>query len=803
MIKNYLKIAIRNLLKQKLFSFINVFSLTIGLTCTILIYLFIHDELSYDQFHQNKTSIYRVVQINNKPDGTLNYKGIFHSILLGPSMVEEIPGVEGYVRFYQDEHYVSHNHRTFKDQVLYGDLELFDIFSFPVTQGSIDKDNLKSVVLSEKASKKYFGNSDPIGKTLSFKMGESFIDFTVTAVCEEIPSSSSIKFEVLLPFRYLSELGKFREDATSWGFGAIITYIKLFDGTNPALLEDNLKKFILDHYPYYKSIAEEEGYPSPHDYRRYELQNLTDVHFDSRITSGITPSSNRLYSYILAAIVLGILGIGCINFMNLSIARSANRAKEIGLRKTVGAQRHQLLFQFLGESIILAAIAFVFSFLLVDVLLPVLSSITNRNFEIDVLFSWYSLMIMMAIILGTGIFSGVYPALVLSNIQIRHIFEKKIKLGGSNLFTRVLVICQFALSILLIVGMIVMVKQINFLKNKDLGFRGDQVLVLKNTTSNGKTVYGHLKKTLSFHTSIKSITTADQNFGVEEMGGRGFSYKGENMRVGIIQVGQDYLETFKMQLLAGRDFDMDLDSDNGEAVIVNEACLKDFRLSIDQPFEEFSYFGHEEPNVVGVIKNFNYASLRQFVDPLLIVATKKEDLNYVFVKVAPDRVNESLSLLQSKWAEVVPNLPFEYEFLDHTMKAQYALEDQWIKVVNYAMVIAILLSCLGLFGLVALAVVNKRNEIGIRKVLGAKINQIVWLFLHKFANLIFIAFILTIPVSYYLLESWLDNFAYKIEIGISIYVISGFIIMLVSMLTIGFKVVRAAMENPVRALRNE
>jgi putative ABC transport system permease protein len=370
MFNNYLKIAARNVRKQKLFSFINIFSLTIGLAATILIFLFIHDELSFDKFNTNKADIHRVLQVQNNVDGSLAYKGTSHAISLGPELVREIPGIIRYTRFFEhwsnEDSYVKANNKTFREPVLYGDFTIFKMFSLPVISGSIESNSVHEVVLSEKIANKYFADEDPVGKTLSIRIDDEFVDFTVAAVIENIPSNSSVQFDLLVNFSYLTEVGFLKEYITNWGFGAINTYVQ----KGPAVVIENMQpvldKMLLTHYPYYAEIAEQRGYKTAMDYRQLNLQPLMDIHFDSTVTNGLLPASNKLYSILLGLIAIGILLIGCINFMNLSIGRSSNRAKEIGLRKTIGANRKQLVVQFLSESIVLAVVALFLALLSVN-----------------------------------------------------------------------------------------------------------------------------------------------------------------------------------------------------------------------------------------------------------------------------------------------------------------------------------------------------------------------------------------------------------------------------------------------------
>jgi len=659
-------------------------------------------------------------------------------------------------------------------------------------------------VLSEDAAKKYFGVEDPINKILSIRLENEYVDFTVTAICENIPSNSSVQFDVLLPFDHIAKVGALKQWQTSWGFGAIITYVKLKDGTDPASLKTNLTRLMATNYPNYAYIAKERGYKSTEDYRYYRLEPLEDIHFNSKIFEGITPSSDPMYSYVLMILVIGILAIACINFINLSISRSANRVKEVGLRKTIGAVKGQLIAQFLGESILLSLLAFGISFLLVDLLLPIFNYLTDKQFDIVSILSWQYIFGMVGISILVGVIAGVYPAFILSKFNIRDTLSGSNSFGGSNMFTKVMVTLQFGLSIVLIIGMIVMNRQVDFLKNKDLGFDSNHVLVLTNAQIGETSIYSHLKQSGVSQSSIISISSASQTFANHSgLGGRGFSYKGEQKRVGMIQVTEDYLETLGIKLVEGRNFNMNISSDFDKAVIINEACLKDFGLAIDDNFQELTRSPDTDPRVIGVMGDFNYSTLKIGVLPMLIMLTEEQTLENIFIKTSGTDTKEVIAFLKKEWEVVAPDLPFEYNFLDDTMKVQYLAEEKWGSIISYSMGIAIILSCLGLFGIVALGLESRKKEIGIRKVLGAQVQQIIWLFTGKYFKLVIIAFIIATPISYYLINQWLLNFAYRIEVNLSIYMIAAVIIGGISSITISMKIINAALRNPVDALRSE
>jgi putative ABC transport system permease protein len=507
---------------------------------------------------------------------------------------------------------------------------------------------------------------------------------------------------------------------------------------------------------------------------------------------------------ILAAIALGILLIGCINFMNLSIARSSNRAKEMGLRKSVGAYRSQLAIQLVGESMLLAFIALLFALLIVDIALPTFNNVTGKNIGILSLFTGGSLPILVLSSLATGFFSGFYPAMTLANYKVRDAFSGKLSLGGNNTFTKSLVVLQFTITTVLIVSMLVMSSQMNFIKNKDLGFNSSQIVVVPNIEINGTSMYSYLQDALRNNSDIQTISSASQNFGDPDgLGGRGFEYRGKPMRVGVISVDEKYIETLGIKVIDGRSFNPDLASDLSKAVIVNEACFRDFELTLNEPFEDYARNPEDNPIVIGVMNDFHYGSLNTIVYPMLIKLSDKKDLGHIFISLSGNDITNSISSIQEAWQSFSGDLPFEYAFMDDTLAAQYTSERKWQQIIQASVVTAILLSCFGLFGLVAMAISYKKAEISIRKVLGAQLYNLVGLYSWKYTQLVVLAFFISIPISYFFLQQWLETFEYRITIDVQVYALAGFLTASVAFLTIIYKIVEAAIANPAKVLRDQ
>jgi putative ABC transport system permease protein len=650
-------------------------------------------------------------------------------------------------------------------------------------EGSADGNSPYNVVISERAATKHFGDENPIGKNTSIRIDDEFVDFTIVAVFANIPSNSSIQFDYLVSFSYLTEIGFMKEFVDDWGFGAVITYVEKEPSANTESMQNGLDRLLSTHYPYYSSIAEDRGYEKATSYRQLELQPLLDIHFDSTVTSGLQPSSNKLYSILLGVVALGILLIGCINFMNLSIGRSSNRAKEIGLRKTIGANRKQLISQFLSESIAMAVVALVLALFTVQLMLPLFNVLTEKELSISTLSQPMYALFIIGLTVLTGFMSGTYPAFALSSAKVDDAFSGKLKIGGANLFTRVLVVFQFTLATILIIAMLVVTNQLSYIQNKDLGFSGDQVVVIPNNRVGNSTVYAHYSQVLDGVPGIVNIAAANQTFGGESgLGGMGFEYKGKPMRTGVIRVSSEYLNTMEINLESGRRFNPEIASDFKSAVIVNETCFRDFELELGETFESLGRTGNKEddPVIIGVMKDFHYNSLAVGVEPMLIQLSKSDRLNYILIKISA-----------------------EYTFLDETMTSQYSSQQNWSMIVSISMLIAIVLSCFGLFGMVAMAIAGKRSEIGVRKVLGASVIQIINSYSWKYTKLVAIAFLMAIPVSYFSLNMWLESFAYRINLEVYNFIIAGFIIVAISLFTILYKIGEAALANPAHVLRDE
>ncbi|MGH7453310.1 MAG: ABC transporter permease, partial [bacterium] len=579
MLKNYLKIAWRNLLRQKLYAFINIIGLAIGLAFCALIFLYVRDEHTFDRFHEQRDQIYRVYMAIYNPDGSTDRKQARLSMPLGPAMKADLPEIEQYVRFKLRPYFVRAGTKALKEEILFADASIFEIFTFPLLRGDPKTvlADLNSVVISEEMARKYFGDTDPLGQRLAIRFTDRFEDFIVTGIAKEVPGNSSIRFGILVPFSKIVPLeGKAGE---KWHYNSYFTFVRIKENTDMADLEEKLVSFRARYFPNEVQELRKEGRWSGDGVPlRYHLQPLTDIHLNTQIGGGLTPPSNPSYSYILGSITLGVLLIACINFMTLAIGRSASRAREIGLRKVVGAPRTQLMRQFWGEAILLSCLALAIGIGLAELLLPVFNDLAGKTLRFDYVSNADTLLALLFLVLGTGLVAGSYPALLLSRIQPVETLKNRLKLGGSNVVTRLLVVLQFTLSVFLIVSTFVMLRQLRYIQSKDLGFDKEQVVVIPLQGLDGQRVLRLFQNELGNRSDIAGVTGISNAFAWGTYR-QGFKHKGEEKAVYIYGVESNFLEVLGMDLVAGRNFDPKRVTDSTRAVIINEAMARDFGWS--------------------------------------------------------------------------------------------------------------------------------------------------------------------------------------------------------------------------------
>lgn len=815
MLKHYLKIAVRNLAKQKKLAFINILGLSIGLACFIVFMLFAVNETSFDRFHKNAPNIYRVAEWiegfpNRPPRGEA-----FGGVPLGPAMKQDFEDVKDYVRIQQgfDEKFIKAAGQISRGKLSFADPSIFNVFSFKLIEGTADAalKNPRNIVLTRDKAIQFFGKTDVVGKRIDIKVEDKFEPFVVGAVAENLPTNSSIRFSMLGSYDYLmtSEMGK--ESAGNWHMSiGSETYLLLDEKSS---LMDDTRRLAAFRKKYFAGEEEElkkekiwngEG-PYPISFL---LQPITEVHTNAKI-GGVADTIDPKNVWILIGIASAILLIACINFTTLAIGRSAGRAKEIGVRKVTGSRRGQLVFQFLAESLLLSILSGIIGYLLAQLLLPYFNQLSDKKLQFSFTQFPQLAWLFVGLTLFTGLIAGIYPSLVLSAFKPIEVLKNKVRLGGSNLFTKSLVTFQFVLSIALIISTIIILEQINYMRSKNIGFNKENVVVIDAEGTDTKKLYPLFKQSLQTDANIIGISASEMGMGANKgLMGTGFEFNGETKGVITYPVEADFLKTMGMQLIAGRDFNSALTDDSVSSIIVNEAFLRDFGLTINnaigQEAKERRVGSELFPRkIIGVIKNFNYSALNKEVRPQLFFQPSQLNARKFYVRIKDGDPSKALTSLQSHWKAIVPELPFQYSFLDEDFDRFYKAEERWSSIAGWAGAISIFLACLGLFGLAALTAVNRTKEIGIRKVLGASIATIIGLLSKDFLKLVFIAVLIAVPFAWWGMYKWLQDYAYRINIGWWVFFITGLMALVIAFITVSFQAIKAAIGNPVKSLRTE
>jgi putative ABC transport system permease protein len=806
MIKHYFTIALRNLAKQKGLAFINIIGLSIGLACFILFLLYAVNEFSFDRFHKNAPSLYRVYF---KVEGaTENGPGVspYLPMPLGPALKQDFPEVEHAVRFRENwgENFVRTETTTTRVGMSFADPEFFSVFSFPVKEGNAVTalKDLHSVVLTEATAKKLFGNAEPIGKIIQIKADEKFEPFTVTAIAKDLPSNSSLHFGMIGNFNYLASTPSGAESVNNWHRFSYQTFVQLKAGSPlPS------KARFIAFYKKYNADQEEEAKKRGEGLHAwYRLQPLTSIHTDLQLGGAQVPAVDPKTIWILLSIAAGVLLIACINFTTLAIGRSAGRSKEIGVRKVIGGTRKALIFQFLAEALLLSFISFVIGFLIANLLLPFFNQLSDRTLQFS--FAQYPQLVYLlaGLVALVGLLAGSYPALILSSFKPVEVLKTKIKLGGSNLFTRSLVTIQFILSAGLVISTIIILQQLHFMQSKNPGFNKENVVVVDADGMQTKKLYPLFKQELSSSPHIVSMASAE--LGLGEGNGwsmTGFEYNNQHKQVYEYFIDPDYIPALGLQLIAGRNFDPSIADDTVHSVIVNETMVREFGWTVQNAVgqELKGYTETLTPVVIGVVKDFNFRELKIKVAPQLFHQFASYQPYKFFVRIRPGDPSLALTAIASAWKKVAPEYPLKYSFLDENLDRFYQSEVRWSKIVGWAGGISIFLACLGLLGLTMLAIVNRTKEIGIRKVLGASVAHITTLISKDFLKLVAIALIIASPLAWYFMSKWLENFAYRISISWVVFVVSATLAIFIAFVTISIQAVKAALANPVKSLRTE
>ncbi|MEE9500511.1 MAG: ABC transporter permease [Candidatus Aminicenantaceae bacterium] len=804
MFNNYLKIALRNIFKHKGYSLINIVGLAIGMACCLLILLYIQDELSYDRYHENADRIYRVIEeVRLEGVGEESSSMPFPT---GDTLPLEYPdAVEASVRFFNFQlptmsvQYGTSDEKLFNEpRFFFADSAVFQVFSFEMIEGDPKKalEEPNTIVITEAMAEKYFEDEDPMGKTLRWQNG---VNLRVTGVIKDVPPNSHFQFDFLGSFATLRRLfgGNLPQN---WYWNPCWTYILLRDGVSADSLQAQFPALVQKYFP--DSIKNKVV---------VKLQPLKDIHLFSHLDYEINPNSDISYIYIFSAIAVFVLLIACINFMNLATARSANRGREVGMRKVLGAYRTQLIKQFLGESMILCVIAAVLSVLIIEIVLPAFNAFSGKILSTDYFTDGSLLVGLIVITLAVGILSGIYPAFFLSGFDPVKVMKGTLERGGkSSAFRKVLVVVQFAISIVLIIGTIICFQQLNYLRNTKLGFNKDQIVMLPAYGTTLARWYERFRERILQDPHISQVAAMEDVLGAKYQTGS-FIPEGtseSNMQqIPLLVVTHDFIETFDMEMVSGRSFSKEFPTDITEGIIINESASKRFGWSPEEALgKRLRQQNGLMLKVVGVVKDFNYASLSQPITPFVLEMPRNPGqmnnrMRYVTVRTSAADLQQTIGFLRSTWEEVVPNRSFDFFFLDDELDKLYHAEEQMGRVFGVFTILAIVIACLGLFALASFTTELRTREIGIRKVLGAQAFGIVILLSKEFAKWVLIANVIAWPVAFYIMERWLDGFAHRTIIGISTFIVAAILAFAISILTVSFQAFKAALSDPVKSLR--
>ncbi|GAB5398478.1 MAG: ABC transporter permease [Aureisphaera sp.] len=802
MLKNYFKIALRNLKKNKLYTTINIFGLSIGLAACLLISLYIYSELTYDSFHEKSSQIVRAT-MEYKLSNEINTAAVTGT-KVGPEFKRRIPSVEDYVRTYISSANVVYENNSFvEDRILFADPSFFNIFSFQLIQGNetsaLDASN--KIVLTESMAQKYFGSDNPIDKVIN-AFGR---DLVVSGVCKDAPKNSQIKFDFVTQFLNLNNNVKNEQ----WWSANWITYLLLNNSAEIANVEQQIGDYMAS------DLVKQEARLDAGDYLKYNLEPLLDVHLKSDL-AGFEPNGSLMYIYVFVIITILILLIAIANYTNLATAQSTMRSGEIGVRKVMGASKKQVFFQFISEATTVTIISTIIALSISILSIPYFNNITGQSFSRLELLQPLPLFLLLMFCIVVSALAGLYPALILSNSKVISILKKGFRstgTGGNGLLKKSLIVGQFAISVFLIIFTLIIIQQMNYVQSKDLGYNKDHIVVMP---IRGKMLndFTSIKEAFQQVQGVKSVTASyetpefvewsDGIYAVDENGEHDVS-------VNAMPVDLDFIETMGMELVAGRDFTttdfalMDtINSGNKKYQIpylINETLANRIGWTPEEAIGRTIENRAEGP-VLGVVKDFHFSSLHDPIGPLLIFLNRNFSRNYM-VRISNTDVEGTLARLENTWSSRVSDKPFDYHFLDQDYDALYQSEKRSSILFTVAASLSVLLACLGLFGLVAFSIVRRTKELGIRKVLGANLGNIMLLVSKNFLILVAVAVAIASPFAYWTAKNWLQNFTYRIEPQLHVFLIAGLVTVLITIITISYHSFKAALANPVKSLRTE
>lgn len=801
MLKNYFLIVLRTIRKNPGYAGVNILGLTLGITAFLMIVLVVRYELSYDKFHEDTENIFRINNELQLSSGKYKYPNTTSAF--GPALLSQSPEVTAYTRLggAGQQIIIEVETELFKEEDhFFADTTFLEFFNFELLRGdrSTVLDAPNTAVFTESAAMRYFGSLDVVGKEFKVKGGTD-VNYVITGVLKDLPKNSHIQFQMLFSVETIRNRGN-GNGLNSWNNQGFYTYIRLTDAVHAPKVLGTMADLRA------KNVEEERKNMLNPDLTAFE-----DIHLKSNLRDEIVPNGSIDVVYIFSAIAIFVLLIAGINYMNLATARSARRAQEVGIRKVLGAYKKQLIAQFLSESIILTTISTLLSIMIVVILIGPFGDYIKKTLTADMLLDQQVIGLIAAVILIIGFGSGIYPALFLSAFRPAIVLKGKLVpgMGSSGFFRKGLVVFQFVISIVMMIGTTMVYNQLNFMKDKSLGFRKENILVISNTNQAVTPQLNTFKNELQNHTNIEGVTATLSKPGglrpimfvksesvIDDEGG---------LNLAGINIDFDYMSTMEIEIVEGRDFDSNIPTDSTAAIIVNRQAARELNLDdpIGKMIEVRNFRGQwEQKRVIGMIDNINFEPLQRKTESCFY-ANFLTNYQHLFIKLGDEDIAATVSYVEDLWSRFAPEQPFEYSFLEDDLNALYSSEEELSQIIIYFAFLAIGIACLGLFGLASFSTEQRIKEIGVRKVLGASLGQVLFLLSKDFAMLIIIAILIASPAAYYLTNWWLQNFAFAVEVSVTTFLVAGLGALVIALLTVSYKTSMAALSNPVRALRSE
>ena len=796
---NYLKTAVRALLRYKGYSFINIIGLSLGLACAMLIILYVRDEVSYDAFHAKGSQIYRVDRQMIQPDGSTHNSG-YTGYFQGPRFAAQVPEVRGFVRFQQGQVDIKTGSEIQSQSISVVDTNFFSVFSFPLLHGdpATCLQSPDNVVITEDVAVRQFGTTDAVGKIIFFEDNGKLVPHTVTGVAKNCPQNSSIKFETVIP---LVVLPQDAANNMNWFQWFLNTFMVLRQGADPKAVEAKMQKaFEEDAGESIKMIQQTYGIKKLGI--SFVLQPLADIHLSRSVSAneGLSDGGNPMSSYILSGIAVFILLIACINFVNLTVARSMKRAKEIGIRKVIGGNRRQLIIQFLGESCLLCCTSFILALLLAGAALPYFNQVSNKALSLSYLSDGKLIAGYIALFLLTSLLAGFYPALVLSNYNPVKTLYGRFVLSGKNYFQKSLVVLQFALASFLIMVTLTIFYQFRYLTSQPLGY-DDSNLVQVGKANLSRRELALFKSALSSDPDILGVVPRNGGFSSFTVNVSGNGKSDVTMTYETVDAG--YLSLLKIPLVAGRNFSPDYPADSTQSVLVNESFVREAGWK-DPIGQSVGYTETKEKyTVIGVVKDYHFKPLTEKIEPELFTMRPGNNYGMLYIRIRPGSETSSLAAIAAAYKQLFPLSAYTYTFKSDDNRKSYESEQKWTQILFFGAILTIFISCIGLFGLSVLASEKRTKEIGIRKVLGASVTTIAAALSRDFLQLVLLALVIAVPIAWLAADKWLQSYPYRISLSWGLFVGAGMLVISIALVTVSYQAIKAAVANPADSLRAE